>query len=128
MKIIRDKSIIKAVNNYFNRIEANLSIIEVNGEIALDRYFAHKDHTANGWLHYQMIGQRFNNYMEKDVRELMQIDLEETLTEDMKYQLLNDALSYISSNARQLQLYKFIQGEADILIELLEPVCKTINQ
>jgi len=98
-------------------VAANNAVRLLNNSSAL------KDYSANGWLHYQMTGQRFSNHMEDDVRELMQIDFEEALTEEMKHQLLNDALSYISSNARQLQLFRLMQDEADILIEQLEPNC-----
>jgi hypothetical protein len=41
----------------------------------------------------------------------------------MNYDLLNGGLTYISSNARQLQLYEQIREEVMILIEVLEPKC-----
>lgn len=126
LNIIKDKSIIKAINNYLNKTKGFLNVIKVNGDNALDRFFGYKDLYSNGWLHFQMTGQ-FKISMDKDVYELMNIDLEETLTEDMKYQLLNDALRFLYCNSRQLQLYNLIQDEADILIEQLEHNCKIKN-
>jgi hypothetical protein len=122
LNIIKDKTIIKSLNNYFKKVEGHLSIVEVNGRIALDRFFSYKDLYATGWVHFSMNGS-FINGMEKDVYEMMQLNYEETLSDDIKFQLLNDALRYISSNTRQKQLYNFILEEADILINLLESKC-----
>ena len=126
LNIIKDKSIIKSINNYFKNVEAHLSIVAVNGEIALSRFFTYKDLYATGWVHFQMKG-RFINGMEKDVYELMQLNFEEIYTDDMRFQLQNDALRYISSNTRQKQLYDLILKEAEILIALLESKCSKSN-
>jgi hypothetical protein len=37
LNIIKDKSVIKAINNYFNKVAGYLSIIKVNANIALGR-------------------------------------------------------------------------------------------
>jgi hypothetical protein len=123
LNIIKDKDFIKRINNYFKNAEQYLSIIQVNGDIALDRFFSYKDLYASGWVHQQMQGGRFMQYMEKDVKELIEIDNNETLSEQMKFQLLNDALRYISSNARQIQLYSDIKVEATQLLEILITKC-----
>jgi len=126
LNIIKDKSIIKSINNYFKKVEAHLSIVEVNGEIALNRFFSYKDLYATGWVHFQMKG-RFINGMEKNVYDMMQLDFEEIYTDEMRFQLRNDGLRYISSNTRQKQLYNFILKEAEILIGLLESKCSKSN-
>ena len=126
LNIIKDKSIIKSINNYFKKVEAHLSIVEVNGEIALNRFFSYKDLYATGWVHFSMNG-RFIDGMEKDVYDMMLLNLEEIYTDDMRFQLRNDALRYISSNTRQKQLYNFILKEAEILVELLESKCSKSN-
>ena len=123
LNIIKDKDIIKAMNNYFKKAEQHLSIIRVNGEIALNRFFSYKDLYATGWVHQQMQGRRFEQHMENEVKDLIEIDDSETLTEDMKFQLLNDALRYMSSNARQIQLYNDMKTEAVEVLERLRTKC-----
>jgi len=123
LNIIKDKSIIKAINNYLKNTEAYLSIIKVNGDISLDRFFSYKDLFSTGWVHFQKESIRYRDYMEEDVFKMVEVDPNETITEDMQYQLLNDALRYISSNARQMQLYKSMKEESIKLKTLLETKC-----
>ena len=123
LNIIKDKSIIKAINNYLKNTESSLSIIKVNGDIALDRFFSYKDLFATGWVHFQKQGSRFKDNMPQDVYDMIQLNNEETLTADMQFELLNDALRYISSNARQKQLFESIREESMKLKKLLEVKC-----
>lgn len=123
LNIISDKSIIKSINNYYKKTEGFLSIIQVNANIALDTYYLESDLFESGRIHSQMLTERFKNGMEKDVYDSMQLNYEEKLTKAMKYQLLNGGLTYISCNARQLQLYKQIREEVLTLINVLKPKC-----
>ena len=43
LNIIKDKSIISALNNYFNKVEGYISIIQVNGENAVKVFYGHDD-------------------------------------------------------------------------------------
>jgi hypothetical protein len=124
LNIIKDKHIIKAINNYFNTVTGYISIIKVNANIALDTYYLDKDVFESGRIHSQMLSDRFITGMEKDVYDSMNLDYEELLSESMKYHLLNAALTYISTNARQLQLYNLIKDEVNNLIETLKPKCE----
>ena len=123
LNIIKDKNIIKAINNYFNKVAGYLSIIKVNANIALDTYYLENDVFESGRIHAQMLTDRFMTGMRKDVYEAMNLDFDETLSETMKYQLLNGALTYISANARQLELYNLIKVEVTNLIDVLESKC-----
>jgi hypothetical protein len=123
LNIIKDKSIIKAINNYFNKVAGYLSIIKVNANIALDTYYLDNDVFESGRIHAQMLTNRFITGMEKDVYESMTLDYDETLSETMNYQLLNASLTYISCNSRQLQLYNLIKDEVTHLIDVLESKC-----
>ena len=123
LNIIKDKKVIKAINNYFNRVEGYLSIVKVNANIALDIYFLDNDLFESGRIHSLMQTNRFITGMEKDIYENMNLDYNEPLSDTMKYQMFNAALTYISTNARQLQLYNFIKDEVNILIGTLEPKC-----
>ncbi|RIA09054.1 hypothetical protein OE09_0882 [Flavobacteriaceae bacterium MAR_2010_72] len=123
LNIIKDKNVIKSINNYFNKVAGYLSIIKVNANIALDTFYSENDVFNTGRIHSQMLTERFITGMEKDVYESMNLNYEETLTETMKYELLNAALTYISTNARQLQLYNLIKDEVNNLITILEQKC-----
>jgi len=125
LNIIKDKNVIKTINNYFNKVTGYLSIIKVNANIALDTYYLDKDVFESGRIHSQMLSDRFITGMEKDVYDSMNLDYEELLSESMKYQLLNASLIYISTNARQLELYNFIKDEVNNLIDTLETKCVT---
>jgi hypothetical protein len=125
LNIIKEKSIIKSINNYFKKVEGYLSIVQVNANIALDRYYLENDLFESGRIHSQMLTDRFKTGMDKDVYDAMQLDYEEKLSKEMSYELLNGGLTYISCNARQLQLYEQIKEEVMILIGVLEPKCMT---
>ena len=49
LNIIRDKAVITALNNYFNKIEGYVSVIQVNGENALKIFYSHNDVFESGW-------------------------------------------------------------------------------
>ncbi len=123
LNIIKDKNIIKAINNYYNKAAGYLSIIKVNANIALDTYYLDNDVFKSGRIHAQMLTDRFITGMEKDIYESMDLDYDEALSETIKYKSLNAALTYISTNARQLQLLNFIKDEVTVLISTLEPKC-----
>lgn len=123
LNIIKDKSIIKSINNYYKKVEGYLSIIQVNANIALDRHYLEEDLFESGRIHSQMLTDRFKTGMDKDVYESMQLDYEEKLSKEMSFKLLNGGLTYISCNARQLQLYEQIREEVELLIKTLEPKC-----
>ena len=124
LNIIKDKAIIKAINNYFNKVAGYLSIIKVNANIALDNFYLDNDVFESGRIHSQMLTDRFKTGMEKDVYDAMNLDYNETLSDTMNYQLLNASLTYISCNARQLELYNLIKIEVNNLIETLDSKCK----
>lgn len=125
LNIISDKSIIKALNHYFNKVEELKSIIMVNGKYAVDIIFAHDDNFANGLNQSSMISGRFLSGMEKDVYDALPVDKDELLSDKMKTRLLNESLEYISVNTRQLGLYNDIMNEIDDLMKLLESKCAT---
>ena len=127
LNIIRDKNVIRALNNYFNKVEGFISIIKVNGENAVAINFSHRDNFANGWVEAYMGRDRFLKGMEQDVYAAMPLDKEGIIAEDMKKRLYNDALYYISSNARQIELYNFIKNEIDVLTQLLQTKCPVKN-
>lgn len=124
LNIIKDKTVTKAINNYFNRVKTYSSIIIVNATNALDVYNTNQDHFNSGRIHANMQLDRFVEGMEKDVYDAMTVDYKELLSEPMRNKLLNDALSYISANSRQLELYTSIKNEAISLLEVLKPKCK----
>lgn len=123
LNIIRDKAIVKALNNYFNKVEELISIIKVNGQHAVNVSFSHEDNFANGSVQASMTSGRFLNGMEKDVYDAIPVDTKEVLSGEMQRRLYNDALVYISANTRQLELYHLIKDEIDVLTGLLETKC-----
>jgi len=127
LNIIKDKSIVKALNHYFNKVEELKSIIMVNGEYAVNILFSHDDNFANGLNQSSMLSGRFLTGMEKDVYDAIPKDKNELLSDKMKKRLLNEALEYISVNTRQLGLYNDILDEIEVLKELLESKCETIK-
>ncbi|WP_377904537.1 DUF6090 family protein [Algoriphagus namhaensis] len=123
LNLIQDKNVIKSLNNYYKKVEGYLSIIQVNANIALDTYYLERDLFESGRIHSQMFSEKLIKGMEKDVYESMNLDYEESLSESMSFKLLNGGLTYISCNARQLQLYAQIREEVERLILVLEPKC-----
>jgi hypothetical protein len=123
LNIIKDKNSIKTLNNYYKKVAGYLSIIQVNATIALERYYLENDLFESGRVHSQMLTERFMTGMEKDVYDSMELDYEEELSDAMNFHLLNTGLTFISCNARQLQLYGLIQEEVMTLIGVLEPKC-----
>ena len=127
LNIIKDKNIIKALNNYFKKVEEYLSVIKVNSENAVGLFFNQKDLFANGWVDAGMEPNgRLYLGLEKDVYDAMPKDKDSFITSHMKERLYNETLVYVSSNHRHLELYGFMRDEINLLYEVLEPKC--INQ
>ncbi len=123
LNIISDKSIVKALNHYYNKVEELKSIIMVNGEYAVSIIFSHKNNFMNGSNQASMESNRFLDGMEQDVYDAIPKNNDSLLSDKMKKRLLNEALEYLSVNTRQLGFYKDIMHEIDILIEVLESKC-----
>ena len=123
LNIISDKSIIKALNRYFNRVEELKSIIMVNGKYAVDIAFAHTDNFANGENQASIVNGRFSVGLDEDLKEAFPIDSEELLPDEMKSRLLNESLEYVSVNTRQVELYGKLLDEINHLDMLLLAKC-----
>ena len=127
LNIIKDKNIIKALNSYYNSIESIKSVVQINGQNAVDIYYAHDDSFANGKTPASILYGRFKEGMEDDVRNAITIDTTAILTKSMQNRLYNEVLRYMSANTRQLELYNIIKDYTTSLTTLLERKCKTDN-
>jgi len=124
LNIISDKSIIKALNKYFNKFEELKSIIMVNGKYAVEILFAHSDNFANGSNQASLREGRFSTGLEQDLINTIQIDDQEMLSTQMKTRLLNEALEYVSVNTRQVELYNYMLDELLVLEDILQSKCQ----
>jgi hypothetical protein len=124
LNLISDKSIIKALNQYFNKVEELKSIIMVNGKHAVDLLYAHKDNFANGSNQASLKAGRFSEGLDQDLREAIQQDHNDILSAEMKPRLLNEALEYVSVNTRQVELYGLLVEEIKGLESLLQLKCQ----
>ncbi len=127
LSIIKDKNIIKALNTYFNNIESLKSVIKINGENAVDIYYAHNDSFANGKTPSSILHGRFKQGMEPDVREAITIDTMAILSKAMQKRLYNEALRYTSANTRQLELYNIIKDFSTSITTLFKRKCDKSN-
>ncbi|MEQ9308963.1 MAG: DUF6090 family protein [Balneolaceae bacterium] len=123
LNIISDKSIIKALNHYFNRVEELKSIIMINGRHAVDISFAHNDYFANGSVQASIRDGRFKNGLNEDLKkDILSLD-DDLLTTQMRTRLLNESLEFVGTNTRQIELYNMLLQEINDLIEQLENKC-----
>ncbi len=123
LNIISDKSIIKELNQYFNKVEELKSIILVNGKYAVDLLFAHTDNFANGSHQASLLTGRFSAGLEPDIQEALRNHKQEPLSTQMKARLLNELLEYASVNTRQMELYHEVLEEIGALEALLRLKC-----
>jgi hypothetical protein len=126
LNIISDKSIIKALNNYFNRVTVIKSIINVNAQNAVNVYFANDQNFLNGKLETQIDTDRLKGTLERDVYDGLRADRNGVISEEMRTRLYNETFSYLSANARQIELQKSILDEINKVISLVEPKCVTL--
>jgi hypothetical protein len=125
LNIISDKSIIRALNQYFNKVEELKSIIMVNGKYAVDILFGHNDNFANGSNQASLRpGGRFSIGLEQDVKDMMQMTDNDIVSSQMKTRLFNEALEYVSVNTRQVELYNYLLEEIRVLENLLRSKCQ----
>ena len=127
LNIIKDKNVIKALNTYFNNLESLKSVIKINGQNAVDIYYAHDDSFEDGKTPASILYGRFKQGMEPDVRGAIEIDTSAVLTESMQYRLYNEALRYTSANTRQLELYNTMKDFNTILRKILQQKCAKNN-
>ena len=125
LSIIRDKTVIKSLNTYYNNIESLKSIIMVNGANAVNVSFAHDDNFANGDNQASMLYGRFKDGMDEDIFKAIGIDSVSVLSEEMQQRLYNEALLYISANTRQLELYRTIHEFSESMKTMLSNKCQT---
>lgn len=127
LNIIKDKLVISALNNYFNKIEGYISIVQVNGENAVRLFYSHDDMFANGWVPASIKEGWIGEGIEPDVQAVIPIDENEVYDEALQYRMYNEALRYISHNQRQIVLYNYIKDEIAKLKSILETKCVRNN-
>ncbi|MBT8272398.1 MAG: hypothetical protein KJO77_01240 [Bacteroidia bacterium] len=127
LNLIKDKNVIKALNTYFNNIESLKSVIKINGQNAVDIYYAHDDSFENGKTPASMLYGRFKEGMESDIYEAIAIDSSEVLSKAMQKRLYNEALRYMSANTRQVELYGIIEAFSESVEQLLLKKCSNSN-
>jgi len=125
LNIIRDKSVIKALNRYFNKVEELKSIIMVNGQHAVDISFAHDNHFANGSVGASIRDGRFSKGLDSDLKGEIEVFDSEPISPKMKTRLINESLDYVGANTRQIELYKLLLNEIRSLQQLLEGKCSS---
>ena len=124
LNIIRDKEIVKALNNYYHKVEA-LNYISINhANNMVEIWYSHRDKFASGWIHGTMHSDRFLIGMEQDVYDNVRISDDDKLSTEMKFDVYNDALTFISSNYRRMELCQSIQTEIDLLLTMLGKKCQ----
>ena len=123
LNIIDDKSVIKALNTYYNNIESLKSIIMINGANAVEVLYNHKDNFANGENQASMKYGRLKEGLEQDVYKSIDLDSVSVISEAMQKRLYNEALVYISVNTRQLELYSTIVQFSQSMHSLLSKKC-----
>jgi len=124
LNIISDKSIIKALNHYFNRVEELKSIIMINGKHAVDIAFAHNDYFANGSVQASVKNGRFKNGLDEDLKVSVLSFDDNQLTSQMRTRLLNESLEFVGANSRQIELYNLLLQEINDMKEQLERKCE----
>ena len=124
LNLIKDKSVIKALNDYYNDIESIKSVIQINGRNAVDIYYAHDDNFATGKTQASILYGRFKEGMDEDVKNAIKIDTSEVISGSMKYRLYNEAIRYTSANTRQLELYNTIKAYNASLETILIQKCE----
>lgn len=127
LNIIKDKSIIKSLNAYYNNIESIKSITKINGQNAVDIAFAHNDSFENGKTAASILYGKFKDGLEPDVLEAIKIDTTATLSKAMQYRLYNESIRNTAANLRQLELYNILKEHTVKINELLNQKCKTNN-
>ncbi|NNF01141.1 MAG: hypothetical protein HKN22_00510, partial [Bacteroidia bacterium] len=100
LNIISDKSVIKVLNRYFNKVEELKSIIMINGQHAVDISFAHNDYFANGSVKASILGGRFKTGLDEDLKIIIGSKEDDALTSDMRTRLLNESLEFVGANTR----------------------------
>lgn len=123
LNIIGDKSVIKALNQYFNKVEELKSIIMVNGKHAVDLLYAHENNFVNGSNQASIQEGRFLDGLESDLKGPIQKFFIQSISPEMKTRLLNEALEYVSVNTRQVELYGNLLQEIANLKKLLNSKC-----
>jgi len=123
LNIIKDKAIIKALNNYFSKLEGYKKILESNVENSLRRYFSYDDLFGSGWVHGHMSMNRLQEGMDQDIYDGVSINEADYLNDNFKYRLYNDAIYFISTNARSLEIYDLIDNEIELLMATLYDKC-----
>ena len=124
LNIIGDKSIIAALNRYFNKVEELKSIIMINGKHAVDISFSHNDYFANGSVLASIKNGRFQVGLDQDLKEKIKTYNQNEFSKEMKFRLLNESLEYVGANTRQIELYSIMLAEIDSLKSLLQSKCQ----
>ena len=85
--------------------------------------------TTHHWMihlvrvHATMQSDRFKKGMDKDVYDGIKIDRKENVSDKMKPELFNKAITFISVQQRTIELYGLVKAEIGIMKNLLGKKC-----
>jgi len=119
LRLITDKKIKNQLTKYYANEEGLLNIINSNAISITTRFKEKTNKIGNGWVHLIEIQNGFDPTLVsvEKLKELFVRNKEVTLN------LMNDALAYVGSNSRNLELLKSLEVEILSMKALLEAKC-----
>ena len=122
--LIRDKSVVKALNNYYQQVDGINQILSYHTNNMATIWYSHRDKFESGWIHGTMEFNRFLQGMESDVYANVEVSDKDEFDPAFKMKIYNDALTFISSNFRAIELCDLIDIEINKVEDTLLGKCE----
>ncbi len=124
LNIIKDMKVKNRLTSYYNKMSGINSILESNGKaITEKRFFEIKDLISTGFI---KIIEDFNT-IDTSLVNIKLLKSHIKFTEEVRLDLINDALFYIGINSRNKQLLELNEGEINSMLQFLETKCANDN-
>ena len=124
LSIIKDKTIIKAINTYFKTTDGYSKTILKNIELNFSQLTS-----FNNWLDIGIFNANDEFYKDQifteAIRQKLSEDIPQFISKDMKPRLYATALSIGLNNRRRLELLNLIEIEVDSMQKLLLQKCNS---
>ncbi len=124
LSIIKDKTILKAINKYFKTTDGYSKTILMNMELDFNQITSFKN-----WLDIGIFNANDEFYNDQifteDIRQKLSEDIPQFISIDIKPRLYSTALSIGLNNRRRLELLNLIESEVDDMQNLLLQKCNT---
>ena len=122
--LLRDLTIKNKLIAYYTKIDGLIDVIDVNSDASIDTFFNYqKDFSEIGWQYLPFV----TTEIDTTIIDLKALTPKDYPSNDLRKQLLSDAVMFLGNSSRKKDLYLVMAEEIKTMQHILNQKCNSKN-